>query len=196
MVEMASRLRLPVLWPFGRMAAWRRQVQVHWMRQPYVSDSRHHLRPDPHSTHGLVFSLLVFREWQRWDLGAELEADLGDRLLPDGVGYPSSLAVWADSPRSGAPLREGGGGRNLHRRQGIWTFGRPCQREEDPDVYRDRDPGAEGIETYSRVFSFSSIWKPFAFPGSESFRPETGWLYFFSQEPCGIGTDTQTGVKK
>jgi hypothetical protein len=35
-VEMASRLRLPVLWPFGRMAAWRRQVQVHWMRQPYV----------------------------------------------------------------------------------------------------------------------------------------------------------------
>src|SRR5208283_156518 len=131
------------------MAAWRRQVQVHWMRQPYVSDSRHHLRPDPHSTHGLVFSLLVFREWQRWDLGAELEADLGDRLLPDGVGYPSSLAVWADSPRSGAPLREGGGGRNLHRRQGIWTFGRPCQREEDPDVYRDRDPGAEGIRALS-----------------------------------------------
>ncbi len=61
------------------------------------------------------------------------------------MGYPSSLAVCADSPRSGAPLREGGGGRNLHRRQGNWTFGRPCQREEDPDVYRDRDPGAEGI---------------------------------------------------
>src|SRR5271157_5486854 len=76
MVEMASRLRLPVLWPFGRMAAWRRQVQVHWMRQPYVSDSRHHLRPDPHSTHGLAFSLLVFREWQRWDLGAELKRTL------------------------------------------------------------------------------------------------------------------------
>ena len=27
-------------------------------------------------------------------------------------------------------MREGGGGRNLHRRQRIWTFGRPCQREE------------------------------------------------------------------
>jgi len=146
---MASRLRLPVLWPFGRMAAWRWQVQVHRMRQPYVSDSRYHLRPDPHSTHGLVFSLLAFCYWQRWDLGAELEADLGDRLLPDGVGYPSSLAVCADSPRSGAPLREGGGGRNLHRRQRIWTFGRPCQREEDLDVYRDRDPGAEGIRALS-----------------------------------------------
>ena len=52
-------------------------------------------------------------------------------------------------PDPGAPLREGGGGRNLHRRQGIRTFGRPCQREEDPDVYRDRDPGAEGIRALS-----------------------------------------------
>src|SRR5580704_17299393 len=63
------------------------------------SDSRHHLRPDPHSTHGLVFSLLAFCYWQRRDLGAELEADLGDRLLPDSVGDPSSLAVCADSSR-------------------------------------------------------------------------------------------------
>ena len=46
-------------------------------------------------------------------------------------------------------MREGGGGRNLHRRQGNWTFGRPCQREEDPDVYRDRDPRAEGIRSLS-----------------------------------------------
>ena len=30
--------------------------------------------------------------------GAELETDLGDRLLPDGLGYPSSLAVCAVRP--------------------------------------------------------------------------------------------------
>ena len=83
------------------------------------------------------FGLLAFCYRQRWDLGAEFEADPGDRLLPDSVGDPSSPAVCADPPRSGAPLREGGGGRNLHRRQRIWTFGRPCQREEDFDVYRD-----------------------------------------------------------
>ena len=46
-------------------------------------------------------------------------------------------------------LCEGGGGRNLHWRPRIWTFGRPCQREEDPDVYCDRDPGAEGIRALS-----------------------------------------------
>ena len=122
---------------------------MHRMRQSYVSNSWHHLRPDPHSTDGLVFCLLAFCCWQKWDLGAELETDVGDRLLPDGVGNPSSLAVCADSSRSGAPLREGRGGRNLHWRQRSWTFRRPCQREEDPDVYRDRDPGAEGIRALS-----------------------------------------------
>src|SRR5271167_95658 len=52
-----------------------------------------------------------------------LKRTLGDRLLPDSVGYPSSLAVCADSSRSRTPLREGRGGRNLHRRQRTWTFG-------------------------------------------------------------------------
>ena len=82
-------------------------------------------------------------------IGAELETDLGDRLLPDCLGSPSSLAVRAGSSQSGAPLREGGGGRNLHWRQRSWTFRRPCQREEDPDVHRDRDPGAEGVRALS-----------------------------------------------
>src|SRR5271166_5278088 len=66
-------------------------------------------------------------------------------LLSDSVGDPSSPAVCADSPRSRAPLRKDGSGRNLHRSQRIWTFGRPCQREEGPDVYRDRNRGAKGI---------------------------------------------------
>lgn len=48
------------------------------------------------------FSLLVFCDWQRWDLGAEPEANLGDWLLSDCMGHPASFAVRADSPQSGA----------------------------------------------------------------------------------------------
>ena len=52
-----------------------------------------------------VLGLLAFCYRQRRDLSAEFEAGPGDRLRPDSVGDPSSPAVCADSPRSGAPLR-------------------------------------------------------------------------------------------
>ncbi|SMH64279.1 protein of unknown function [Acidithiobacillus ferrivorans] len=55
----------------------------------------------------MVLSLLVFCDWQRWDLGAESEANLGDWFLSDCMGHPASFAIRVDSPRSRASLRKG-----------------------------------------------------------------------------------------
>ena len=81
------------------------------------------------------------------DLSAELEADLGDRVLPDGMGHASSPPVCPGPPGSGAPQRASRGGRDLYRRAGAGTLRWSCPREESPSRYRYRDPGPQRVRS-------------------------------------------------
>ena len=92
------------------------------LRKPNVRDCGHHLRSDPHPAHGLVRRLLAFRDGKGRYLSAELEADLGDRVLPDGMGHAASSPVRAGPPGSGAPQRTSQGGRDLYRMAGAWAI--------------------------------------------------------------------------
>ncbi len=95
---MARWLCLPELRPRWGVAPGRWSLHVPRVRRPNVGDSGHDLRPDPHAADGMVHRLLAVRQRQGWHLGAEPEADAGDRLLSDGVGDAASAEVGAGAP--------------------------------------------------------------------------------------------------
>ena len=94
---MARRLRLSELRTRGRLAPGRWPVRVLGVQDAQFGDRRYNFRPDPHAADGVVHRLLVVRHRQGRDLGVELEAGVGDRLVPNRLGdaAPTALGVGA-----------------------------------------------------------------------------------------------------
>ncbi|MQA17295.1 MAG: hypothetical protein GEV09_25170, partial [Pseudonocardiaceae bacterium] len=63
--------------------------------------------------------------------------------LPDRVDDAAPAALGPGPPRPGATDRDGGGGRDLHRRRRARAARRPSPGQEGPDLHRCRDPRAE-----------------------------------------------------
>jgi len=106
----AGRLQLPGLRSRRRLAPGGRSVQVWRVWLPHFGDSRHHLRPDPHTPHRMVQRGLALRHRQERHFGIESPANAGDRVLSDRVGDASPVPFRAGPSRPGPAERNGGGG--------------------------------------------------------------------------------------
>ena len=90
----------------------------------------------------------LFGHRQGRDLGAELEADAGDRFLPDRVGYAASAAVGAGTPGAGPAGRAGGSGRDgssAVRSRGCAAAGPGARRCSPASRWRSGTDGARPV---------------------------------------------------
>ena len=97
---MAQGLRLPELLARGRLASGRWPVHVFRVWGSHFGDGGDDLRPNPYASDRLVHRLLAVCHRQGRDLGLELEAHPGDRLVPDRVGDAASTPFGIGASRS------------------------------------------------------------------------------------------------
>src|ERR1035437_7238149 len=105
MVAVAGWLRLPGLRPRGvAVGGW--AVHVFRVRRPNLRYGWDDFRWHPYAADRVVYRLLAFRHRKGRDLGAELETVAGSRLLPDGLGHASSVAVCSGASGPGPVNRD------------------------------------------------------------------------------------------
>ena len=142
---LAGRVRLPVLRSCRRLAAGRRPVSSALAVTARTSVTAGTIFDRTRTPLTVWFTACwLFATAKGRHLGAEPAAVAGDRLLPDRVGDAAPAAVGAGAAGPGPAVRDGGGGRDVHRRGGAGAARRAGPGQEGADRHRGRGRRAEG----------------------------------------------------